>query len=154
VSKLPARTLLAATTLCLALALAGATALQAHTDEEPPPMGLRIAMQKLGQDMQAVTGAIAMEDWAKVAELAPGIAHHAEPPPAEKVRIIGWLGANAGKFRGFDAQAHEAATTMGEAATRGDGLAVITAFAKVQEGCLGCHQGFRKAFIAHFHGQH
>jgi len=152
VNDTPARRLPAATLLLLALL--GASALQAHTGEEAPPMALRGAMQKLGQDMQAVTGAIAVEDWAKVAELAPGIADHAEPPPAEKVRIITWLGADAGRFRGFDAEAHEAATAMGAAAARGDGTAVIAAFARVQAGCLGCHQGFRKAFIGHFYGQH
>lgn len=44
------------------------------------------------------------------------------------------------------------AVAMGAAATRGDGQAVIAAFAKVQQGCLACHQSFRKPFTEHFYG--
>ena len=86
-----------------------------------------------------------------VAELAPKIAKHAEPPMSEKIRILAWLGADSGKFRGFDGQVHDAATSMGEAAKRGDGQAVIANFAKVQQSCLACHQDFRKSFQEHFY---
>lgn len=115
------------------------------------PMALRGIMNKLGQDMQAVTGAISKENWTQVAVLAPKIAHHAEPPVAEKARILLWLGTDAGKFRGFDGQVHKAAAAMGDAAERGDGQAVITTFAEVQQGCLGCHQSFRRPFVDHFY---
>ena len=108
-------------------------------------------MEKLGRDMQAVAGAISKEDWALVAELAPEIANHAEPPMSEKVRILAWLGADAGKFRGFDGQVHDAASSMGEAAKRGDGQTVIVDFARVQQSCLACHQGFRKSFQEYFY---
>jgi cytochrome c556 len=116
------------------------------------PLALRGMMDKLGRDMQIVTGAISKEDWALVATLAPKIASHAEPPLPEKVRILSWLGSDAGRFRGFDGQAHDAATAMGEAAKRRDGQAVIAAFAKVQQSCLGCHQSFRQPFVEHFYG--
>ncbi len=142
-----------AAALPIALAATATTSL-AHAAPEAAPMALLGVMQKLGQDMQAVTGAIALEDWARVAELAPGIARHAEPPPEEKARIIGWLGPRAGNFRGYDAQTHEAATVMGEAASRSDGKAVIAAFAQIQQSCLGCHQEFRQPFLEHFYRQH
>lgn len=116
----------------------------------PAPMALRGIMEQLGQNMQAVTGAIAVEDWAKVAELTPKIADHPEPPLTEKMRILAWLKTDAMKFRGYDRQVHADATAMGEAAKRGDGKAVIVDFAKVQQGCLACHEGFRKSFVAHF----
>lgn len=116
-------------------------------------MALQRVMKQLGADMQLVTGAISREDWARVADLAPKIARHAEPPSTEKIRILSWLGTDAGRFRGFDAQVHDAATGMGESATRGDGQAVIAAFAQVQQSCLGCHQNFRTAFVEHFHGR-
>lgn len=109
-------------------------------------------MDQLGRDMQAVTGAISREDWTLVTRLAPDIARHPEPPLSEKMRIITWLGTDAGKFRGFDGEVHDAAIAMGEAATRGDGQAVIAAFAKLQQGCLACHQTFRKPFTEHFYG--
>ena len=120
--------------------------------EAAKPMALRGVMAQLGLDMQAVTGAIATEDWARIATLAPKIARHAEPPLTEKARILAWLGGDAGKFRGFDRQVHAAATSVGEAAGRRDGQAVIAAFATVQQSCLGCHRSFRKSFVAHFYG--
>jgi cytochrome c556 len=119
--------------------------------ESAKPMALRGVMDKLGRDMQAITGAISKEEWAVVAELAPKIANHAEPPVAEKMRILAWLGTDAGKFRSHDGQTHESATVMGDAAKSGDGLAVISAFSKVQQSCLICHQSFRKSFLEHFY---
>ena len=75
----------------------------------------------------------------------------AEPLVAEKMRILAWLGTDAGKFRSHDGQTHESATAMGDAAKRGDGLAVISAFSKVQQSFLICHQSFRKPFLEHFY---
>lgn len=123
----------------------------ARAEEAAKPTALRGVMKQLGQDMQAVTAAISQEDWARVAELAPKIANHDQPPAMEKMRILGWLGTDAGRFRGYDAQVHDASTGMGEAAARGDGQAVIDAFAQVQQSCLGCHQNFRNAFVEHFY---
>ena len=65
-----------------------ATALGAQSVEAAKPMALRTIMERLGRDMQAVTGAISKEDWPLVAELAPRIAKHAEPPMSEKMRIL------------------------------------------------------------------
>lgn len=141
-------------TIALSVALAtAATGLGAQSAEAAKPMALRSVMEKLGRDMQAVTGAISKEEWALVAELAPKIAKHAEPPLSEKMRILGWLGTDAGKFRDFDGHVHDAATAMGDAAKRGDGQAVITAFSKTQQNCLACHQSFRQSFVEQFYGK-
>jgi len=129
-----------------------ATALGAQSVEAAKPMALRTIMERLGRDMQAVTGAISKEEWPLVAELAPRIAKHAEPPMSEKMRILAWLGADAGKFRGLDGQVHDAATSMGEAAQRNDGQAVIAAFSKTQQSCLACHQSYRRSFVEKFYG--
>ncbi|WP_367186437.1 cytochrome c [Rhodoferax sp.] len=129
-----------------------ATGPGAQSVEAGKPMTLRTVMERLGRDMQAVTGAISKEEWALVAELAPKIAKHAEPPMSEKMRILAWLGVNAGKFRSFDGQVHDAATAMGEAAKRGNGQAVIAAFSKTQQSCLACHQSFRHSFVEQFYG--
>lgn len=118
---------------------------------EGKPLALRRIMQELGRNMQAITGAISQEDWALVAQIAPRVAAHPEPPLPEKVRILAYLGTDAARFRRFDAQTHEAAHAMQQAAARNDGKAVIQSFARVQESCLGCHQGFRKSFVEHFH---
>lgn len=123
----------------------------AHAESATQSMALREVMTRLGGDMQAVTAAISQEDWARVAELAPGIASHPQPPMGEKMRILTWLGSDAARFRGFDKTVHEAGVVMGEAAGRADGSAVIDAYRDIQQGCLACHQSFRSAFIAHFY---
>ena len=139
-------------TITLSVALATATTgLGAQSADAAKPMALRSVMERLGRDMQAVTGAISKEEWTLVAELAPKIAKHAEPPLGEKMRILGWLGTDAGKFRGFDGQVHDTASSMGDAAKRGDGQAVIAAFSKTQQSCLACHQSFRQSFIKQFY---
>lgn len=135
------------------IAVLPAAGMDAHAADKEQPESLRAVMEKLGDDMQAVTGAISGEDWALVAELAPRIGRHPEPPMAQKVRILKWLGTDAGAFRGFDGQVEEAATGMGEAAARGDGEAVIESFANLQRACLGCHQQFRQSFLEHFGDQ-
>ena len=127
-----------------------AVIVRAQDAEPAKPRALQGVMEKLGRDMQNVTGAISKEDWALVAQLAPKIARHAEPPLSEKMRILTWLGTDAGKFRDFDEQTKKAASAMGGAATRGDGQAVIAAFAKVQQSCLDCHRSFREPFVKHF----
>ncbi|MCZ7558654.1 MAG: cytochrome c [Burkholderiaceae bacterium] len=121
-----------------------------RAEEPTTPMVLGAVMKQLGRDMQAVTGAISREDWSRVEDLAPKLVRRDEPPFTEKMRILARLGTDLGKFRSFDTQVHDAANSMGDAAMRGDGLAVINAFARVQQACLGCHQGFRKSFMEHF----
>lgn len=111
-------------------------------------------MQGLDRNMQDITAAISREDWELVALLAPKIAKHPEPPLAEKMRILAYLGTKASEFHRIDAQTHEAARDMEQVAEFGDGKAVIQAFARVQENCLACHQNFRKPFVEHFYGSH
>ncbi|NLA68392.1 MAG: cytochrome c [Gammaproteobacteria bacterium] len=145
----PKVSMIAAITMVAALPVALAT-MDAHAAGKEVPGSLRAVMEQLGDDMQAVTGAISNEDWALVARLAPGIAHHPEPPMMQKVRILKWLGTDAGTFRGFDGRVEEAANAMGEAAERGDGTQVIRAFADLQQACLACHQKYRAPFVEHF----
>ncbi|HPP98985.1 MAG TPA: cytochrome c, partial [Ottowia sp.] len=83
----------------------------------------------------------------------PRIAQHEQPPAAEKVRILGWLGSDAARFRSLDGEVEHAAMALGEAARRGDGPAVIAAFGKIQHSCLACHQSYRKAFVEQFYGR-
>lgn len=116
------------------------------------PLALRKIMQELGRNMQAITGAISQEEWGQVAQLAPKVATHPEPPLTEKMRILAYLGADAAKFRNFDAQTHEAALAINQAAASSDGKAVIQSFAHVLESCFGCHQAFRRPFVEHFYG--
>ena len=134
----------------LTLLTAGAPAL---AEAEPAqPLAMRGIMQDLGRHMQAVTLAIAREDWALIEKTAPLIAQHPQPPLMEKTRILRFVGTDMGKYKSHDHKTHEAAHELAQAAKNKDGMAVIAAFQSVQTGCHGCHQEFRKPFVEHFYG--
>lgn len=117
------------------------------------PLELRGIMQGMGRNMLDIVEAVNHEDWPKAGKAAAAIANHPKPPMAERVRVLAFVGAGAGKFRGFDEKAEEAAKALQDAASRADGQAVISSFAALQGSCLGCHQGFRKPFVQHFYGK-
>ncbi|MFO7527271.1 MAG: cytochrome c [Marinobacter sp.] len=123
----------------------------ASEEDSTNQMALQKIMQQLGHDMQEVTGSISKEDWDSVAEIAPRIADHAQPPLGEKMRILAWLGNNAGTFRTLDKEVHDAAMKMRDAATQAEGQDVIAAFAELQQACLVCHQDFRQSFRDRFY---
>ncbi len=121
--------------------------------DKAKPLALRKIMQDLGENMRDVTDGISREDWETVAKIAPLIADHPQPPLVEKMRILKFVGADAGKFKGHDEKTHQAARALEQAANRRDGQAVISSFATLQNSCLACHQSFRKPFVEHFYGQ-
>lgn len=137
--------------LAAAAALAGSPAL-AEGESAVRPLELQKIMKELGRNMQAVTDGISREDWALVEKTAPLIADHPQPPLLEKTRIIGFVGSDMGKFKGYDQKTHEAAHALGQAARNRDGAAVIAAFQTLQTGCYNCHREFRKPFVEHFYG--
>ncbi len=59
-------------------------------------------MQDLGKNMQAITDGISREDWELVEKAASQVADHPRPPFGEKVRILGFVGTNVSKFKGYD----------------------------------------------------
>lgn len=117
------------------------------------PLVIRGIMQQLGKEMQNVTAAISSEDWPQVEKSAAWIADHPRPPMTERMRIMGFMGSDAGKFKAGDKETHEAARELMAAAETKDGQAVISVFSKLQSTCLGCHQNFRESFKKHFYGQ-
>ncbi len=135
-----------------ALLAAVASPVAADTDKAKP-LALRKIMQDLGTNMQRITDGISREDWEAVARIAPLIGEHPQPPLLEKMRILKFAGSDAGKFKGYDEKTHAAAQTLQQAARRGDGRAVISAFATLQNSCLACHESFRKPFVEHFYGE-
>lgn len=118
------------------------------------PLALRTIMRDMGKNMQVITDGISREDWALVEKTAPLIADHTQPPMTEKMRLLGFLGSNAGAFKGYDEKSRQAAQSLGQAAKRRDGTAAIAAFATLQNSCLDCHQRFRKPFVENFYEKH
>ena len=135
--------------------LLASTCSQAWADDvgKAKPLALRKIMQDLGKNMQVITDGISREDWEMVARVAPLIADHPQPPLAEKMRILSFVGSDAGKFKSHDEKTHQAARALEQAAMRSDGQAVISSFATLQSSCLACHQSFRKPFVEHFYVQ-
>lgn len=129
---------------------------QAHADDldRTEPMALRKIMQGMGENMQAITDGIAHEDWEIVEKIATLLAEHPQPPVLEKMRILKFIGTDVSKFREYDEKTQQAAMALEQAASRGDGQAVISTFATLQNNCLACHQSFRKPFVEHFYAQH
>lgn len=124
------------------------TMTNAQADE---PLQLKIIMKDLGKNMQIVTDGISREDWALVESTSHLIAEHPEPPLAEKVHIMGFMGTNMRKFKEFDGQTHDAANEMAKTAQEKNGQKVISAYQRLQSSCLDCHQAFRPAFVEHFY---
>ncbi|QOR40721.1 cytochrome c [Billgrantia diversa] len=114
---------------------------------------LRSIMRELDENMRDVVEAISRENWDEIAEIAPLIADHPEPPFSEKTRILRFVGTDAALFRSHDMQVHDAAMEMGEKARQENGEAVIEAFSRVQKHCLACHQEFKEEFRLHFYGE-
>lgn len=134
--------LLAASCLCCAASVT-------HAVE---PLALQKIMKELGKNMQRITDGISREDWELVEKTAPLIADHPQPPLAEKMRIMRFIGTGMGKFKAYDGETHDQAQALGRAAGAGDGPGVILAFQKLQTSCYACHSEFRKPFAAHFYG--
>lgn len=130
-----------------------ASSLLAVAAQAAEPLAFQGVMKDLGKHTQTIAGAIAYEDWELVERTAPLIAAHPQPPAAEKARITSFIGSDMGTFKAFDMQTHEAAHEMEQAAHAKDGVKVIAALQNMQTACLGCHQAFRKPFVAHFYGK-
>lgn len=130
---------------CLLLAASGAQAAE--------PLALQKVMKDLGRNMQAITDGISREDWELVEKTAPLIAEHPQPPLSEKMRIMGFMGTDMGKFKAYDGETHELASALGKVARSKDGPGVILAFQKLQTSCYNCHSEFRTPFVAHFYGK-
>ena len=105
---------------------------------------LRTIMRDMGRNMQVIADAIAREDWKLVATTAPLLTDRPKPSMAEKIRLLGFLGTNAGTFRGYDEKTRRAAQVLERAARKGDGEATVAAFARLEATCLDCHRDFRK----------
>lgn len=119
--------------------------------EEGKALELRRIMKDLGTDMQKITDAISREDWPAAEALAQRVADHPQPGMLEKTRVLAFIGTRVTRFKAYDGETHRAAKDLADAASRSDGVAAIEAFRRVQLGCHGCHQAFRREFVNHFY---
>lgn len=125
------------------------TLVDEQSDAEP--MALRLIMQDLELNMQRIASAIIREDLATVAEISPLVADHEQPPMSEKMRILSFMGSDAGAFKSLDGVTHDTAMMLKEVAENEDSDAVIKTYAELLQSCVACHKKFKQPFVAHFY---
>ncbi|MCW9028423.1 MAG: cytochrome C [Kangiella sp.] len=128
---------------------AAETADEGKSDVEP--MALRLIMQDLELNMQRIASAIIREDLVAVADLAPLVADHEQPPMTEKMRILSFMGTDAGAFKSLDGVTHDTAMMLKKVAEKNEGDAVIKTYADLLQSCVACHQKFKQPFVDHFY---
>lgn len=124
---------------------------QVENKSNSEPMALRLIMQDLELNMQRIASAIIREDLATVAEIAPLVADHEQPPMTEKMQILSFMGSDAGAFKSLDGVTHDTAIMLKEVAEKNDGDAVIKTYADLLQSCVACHQKFKQPFVDHFY---
>lgn len=134
------------------LAASGTLAAPHSEPSDPEPtLSLQRMMRAQAERMAALAGAIAREDWPAVRLTADQLAAPVQPPLREKLRILGFVGGDAPRYKQYHRRTAVRAAELAQAARSGDGPAVITAYAAVQRACLDCHRDFRIPFRRHFH---
>ena len=138
----------------IAIIIASNQALAEISAEPGKPLALQNIMSEMGKNMQTITYGVSREDWALVEKTAPLIADYPQPPLGEKVRILAFVGRDAGRFNDYDEETRDAARALGEAAARENGYAIISHFATLQNSCLRCHRNYRESFQQRFYEKH
>lgn len=105
---------------------------------------LKSVMQQLGQDFSALNHAVLLEDFDGIRGFSLKIADHPKPGMMERLSILAKVGTDSGKFKQFDGEVHEAAKAVHAAAEQEDMGTVMTAQARLFNGCMQCHASFRK----------
>ncbi len=117
------------------------------------PLALQGIMKEMGRNMQTIVDGMSREDYATVEKAALAIAGHPQPPLGEKLRVMAFVGTDAPRYKAFEGETHDKATTLAKVSKNGNGEDAIAAFRRLQSSCLACHQAFRKPFVDHFHGK-
>lgn len=115
-------------------------------------MALEKVMKGHANNMRLIAGGIAHEDYGQVVKAALGVADPPRPSSTlgEKLKLMGFLGQNIGRFKQLDGDVKERAVVLVKTARAKNGEATIAAFQRLQMSCLACHAEFRKPFQDHF----
>lgn len=115
-------------------------------------MVLEKVMKEQAKNMQLIAGGIAREDYEQVvkASLAVIDPPHPSSTLGEKLKLMGFLGSNIGRFKDLDGNTKDRAATLARIARSQNGEATIAAFQRLQMSCLACHSEFRKPFQDYF----
>ena len=114
-------------------------------------MVLEKVMKEQAKNMQLIAGGIAREDYAQVvkASLAVIDPPHPSSTLGEKLKLMGFLGTDIGRFKELDGNTKERAATLAKTARSQNGEATIAAFQRLPISRRGCHCEVRQPLTAH-----
>ncbi|PHR81298.1 MAG: hypothetical protein COA59_16115 [Colwellia sp.] len=104
---------------------------------------LKLVMQGLLKDTQALTAAMLNEDFTLIAAKAKTIADHPKPSMATRMKIMESMGSDMAKFKANDNIVHSAAVEIMTNAEQKNIKGVGENFKKMIDGCLSCHNTFK-----------
>lgn len=113
---------------------------------------LKTIMRQLGHDMNALSAALWLQDFAGIARAATAIADHPHVSPHERARVQRALGATFAAFGTMDRRVHDAAVRTAAAAKEQDLDQVLSELGSLQAGCVACHDAFRVQLLESMDG--
>jgi cytochrome c556 len=111
---------------------------------------LKLVMQGLLADTQALTAAMLMEDFTSIEKIAKEIADHPKPILETRMKLMKAMGAEMAKFKIHDGVVHGAAVDMVKNAQNKDIIAIGENFQNMIGGCVSCHSEFKARVSAIF----
>lgn len=105
---------------------------------------LRPLMIGLAQDMDRVATGLWHEDYDLIEEGARSIANHPQISAEQIAKIKEVLGDQFQGFVAFDKSVHKTATELVDVARARNWSGVLDAHARLQQGCVGCHEAYRE----------
>lgn len=100
-------------------------------------------MAGLESDMAKLSRGLWAESFDTVAAGAGAVADHPKIPPAEGRKIAEILGEDMSRFQELDGEVHDLAQRIRTLAHRGDLQGILSAEARLRDGCVTCHSEFR-----------
>jgi len=113
-----------------------------------PEGSLKLVMQGLLKDTQALTSAMLNEDFSLITTQAINIADHPKPSMAIRKKLMKAMGADMVKFKANDNIVHSAAVEIMKSAQQKNIKDVGENFKKMIGGCLSCHSSFKNRVSA------
>lgn len=98
--------------------------------------------------MDRVAHGVWVADFDTIAGGAQAVADHPRVGPDERARILEILGPGGVGFRQADLAVHNTAVELTERARARDMPGVLDALARLQQGCVACHTGYRETLQA------
>ncbi len=109
---------------------------------------LKLVMQGLLKDTQALTAAVFTEDYAAIGIIANNIAEHPKPSMATRKKLMKAMGSDMAKFKANDTVVHNAAVNMVKSAQQKNIQLISEDFQKMIGGCVSCHSEFKEQVFA------